>query len=234
MNGRSVKVFHWHIVTWVHFIASDNSFKRPPCITLIQHQVGRLLRQFWGMSLARSFSWRGRINLDGWNGLDGRHVNHWVIQIYRQRSKFWDLRKRSLARLLLLRTSTTWKVTEVHWARNSFPFPYMDNRLLDDWDSGIVLDLDILTSTGNNLFLVFLHGGYSYGEEKKLNLKKKKRREEEEEEKWTTLTSTSSFFVPKIFCRRYKAKPQAARRPKVTRPWKDLSGKEQTWSIRSK
>ena len=61
------------------------------------------------------FSLKGKIlRLDRWNGLDGYHVNHWVVQIYRRRSELWDLRKRGLARLLLLKTSTTWKVTKVH------------------------------------------------------------------------------------------------------------------------
>ena len=96
MNGRSFKVLHWHIVTWIHFIVSDNPFERSPCITFVQHQVGRLLRRLRGMNLARSFGWRGRIGLDRHNGLDGHHVNHWVVQIYRQRSKFWNLGKRIL------------------------------------------------------------------------------------------------------------------------------------------
>ena len=132
MNGGSFKVLHWHIVTWIHFIVSDNPFERPPRITFIQHQVGRLLKRLRGMSLARSSSWRGRISLDERNGLDEHHVNHWVVQMYRRRSKFWNLGKRILVRLLLLRTSTTWKVTKVHWARNSLPLPCLDNRFLDD------------------------------------------------------------------------------------------------------
>ena len=156
MNGRSFKVLHWHIVTWIHFIVSDNPFERSPRITFVQHQVGRLLRWLRGMSLVRSFGWRGRIGLDGRNGLDGHHVNHWVVQIYRWRSKFWNLGKRILARLLLLRTSTTWKVTKVYWARNNLPLPCLDSRLLDDWGSGVVLDLDVFISTGNSLLLVFL------------------------------------------------------------------------------
>ena len=183
MNGRSFKVFHWHIVTWIHFIVSDNPFECSPRITFVQHQVRRLLRRLRGMSLVRSFGWRGRIGLDGRNGLDGHHVNHWVVKIYRWRSKFWNLGKRILARLLLLRTSTTWKVTKVHWARNSLPLPcpdsiFLDSRFLDDWGSGVVLDLDILISTSNNLLLVFLHGSYSYGKENKLKLKKKGRKKE--------------------------------------------------------
>ena len=202
MNSRSFKVLHWHVVTWIHFIISDNPFERPPRITFVQHQVRRLLRWLRGMRSARSFSWRGRISLDGRNSLDGHHVNHWVVRIYRRRSKFWNLWKRILARLLLLRTSTTWKVTKVHRARNSLPFPCLDSRLLDNRRSGVVLDLDVLISTGNSLLLVFLHSSYSYGKENKFSLKKRKRKGR----KWTTLTSSSSFFMPKILCSRYRAK----------------------------
>ena len=78
---------------------------------------------------------------------------------------------RSLARLLLLRTLATWKVTKVHRARNSLPFPCLDSRLLDGEKSGVVLDLDVLISTGNSLLLVFLHSSYSYGKENKFRLK---------------------------------------------------------------
>ena len=177
MNGRSFKVLHWHVVTWIHFIISDNPFERPPRITFVQHQVRRLLKRLRGMRSARSFSWRGRISLDGRNSLDGHHVNHWVVQIYRRRSKFWNLWKRILVRLLLLRTSTTWKVTKVHRARNSLPLPCLDSKLLDDRRSGVVLDLDVLISTGNSFLLVFLHSSYSYGKENKFSLKKKKKKE---------------------------------------------------------
>ena len=170
MNGKSFKVLHWHVVTWIHFIISDNPFERPPCITFVQHQVKRLLRRLKGMRSARSFSWRGRISLDG------HHVNHWDVQIYSRRSKFWNLWKRVLARLLLLRTSTTWKVTKVHRARNSLPFPCLDSRLLDGGRSGVVLDLNVLISIGNNLLFVFLHSSYSYGKENKFRFKKKKKK----------------------------------------------------------
>ena len=173
MNGWTFKVPYWHIITWIHFIVSDDSFERLPCIILIQHQVRRMLRRLWGISPMRSFSWRGKIlRLDGWNGLDGCHVNHWVVQIYYWRSEIWDLRKRGLAGLLLLKTSTTWKVTKVHRARYRLPFPCLDSRFLDDWGGSVVLNLDVLVTTCCSLFFVFLHSSHSYGEKKK---KKKKR-----------------------------------------------------------
>ena len=104
MNGWTFKVPHWHIITWIHFIVSDDSFERLPCIILIQHQVRRTLKRLWGISPMRSFSWRGKIlRLDGWNGLDGCHVNHWVVQIYYWRSEIWDLRKRVLLGFCFLR-----------------------------------------------------------------------------------------------------------------------------------
>ena len=83
-----------------------------------------------------------------------------------------------LARLLLLRTSTTWKVTKVHRARNSFPLPCLGSKLLDD-RSGVVLDLDVLITAGNSLLFIFFHSSYSYGKENKLRVKKKKKKEEE-------------------------------------------------------
>ena len=182
MNGRSFKVLHWHVVTWIHFIISDNPFEHPPRITFVQHQVRRLLRRLRGMRSARSFSWRGRISLDGRNGLDGHHINHWVVQIYRRRSKFWNLWKRILARLLLLRTSTTWKVTKVHKARNSLPLPCLDSKLLDDERNGVVLDLDVLISTGNSLLLISFIVAIPMANKKNLGLKKKKKGRKKEKE----------------------------------------------------
>ena len=175
MNDRTFKVSHWHIITWIHFIFSDDSFGRLPCITLVQHQVKRTLRWLWGMSLTRSFSWRGKIlRLDRWNGLDGCHVNHWAVQNYHWRSELWDLGKRGLAGLLLLETSMTWKVTEVRQARYRLPLPCLDGRFLYDWRGSVVLNLDVLTTTCS-LFLVFLHGSHSYDEENKIKKKKKKK-----------------------------------------------------------
>ena len=92
--------------------------------------------------------------------------------MYRRRRKLWNLGRRSLTRLLLLGTSTTRKVTKVHRARYTIPFPSLDNRLLDNQGSGIVQDLDILFTlgtTGNCLFLIFLHGGQPYVEEDKVS-----------------------------------------------------------------
>ena len=169
MNGRMFKVPHWHIITWIHFIVSDDFFERLPCISLIQHWVRRTLRRLWGLSPARSFSWKGKIlRLDKWNGLDGCHVNHWVVQIYRQRSVLWDLGKRGLTGLLLLKTSTTWKVTKVHRARYCLSFFCLDGKFLDDWRGSVILNLDILITTCCILFFVFLHGIHSYDEENKI------------------------------------------------------------------
>ena len=155
------QVPHWHIITWIHFIISDDFFERLPCITLVQHQVWRMLRQLWGMS-PTSFSWRGKILR-----LDGCHVNHWVIQIYRRRSEFWDPRKRGLAGPLLLETSMTWKVAEVHQARYWLPFPCLDGRFHDNWRGSVILDLHVLITTCCSLLFISLHGSHSYDEENK-------------------------------------------------------------------
>ena len=124
MNGRTFKVFHWHVITWIYFVISDYSLERPPCITLIQNQVGRTFRRLWRMRLARSFGWEGRINLDMWNYLDKHYINHRVVQVYRQ-SKLWNFRKRSFARFLFLRTSMTWKVVQIHWTRLDLGFLFL-------------------------------------------------------------------------------------------------------------
>ena len=173
MDGRMLKVLYCHIITSVHLIVSDESFERPSSITLIQHQVGRTLGLLWRMSHVRSFSCRRKIfRLDRWNGLDGNQVHCWVVQVYRRRSELWNLGKRSLARILLLGTSTTWKVTKVHKTGYAFPLPGLGDRLLDNQGSCIVLDLDVVfthSTTCNNLLLVFLHGGQPYGEEDKVS-----------------------------------------------------------------
>ena len=124
MDGKTFKVFHWHIIAWTYFIVSDYSLECPPCITLVQHQVGRTCRRLRRMRLARSFSWKGRIGLDGKDYLDGHHINHKIVQVYR-RSKFWNFGRRSLARFLFLRTSMTWKVVQIHWTRLDLGFLFL-------------------------------------------------------------------------------------------------------------
>ena len=127
--------------------------------------------------------------------------------MYRRRRKLWNLGRRSLTRLLLLGTSTTRKVTKVHRARYTIPFPSLDNRLLDNQGSGIVQDLDVLftlSTTGNCPFLIFLHGGQPYVEEDKVSniyiyiyIQK---------EEWTILTSTSGLLMSKVFNNRLRTK----------------------------
>ena len=231
MNGRSFKVFHWHVVTWIHFIVSDYPLERPPRIAFVQHQVRRLLRRLRRMGSTWSFSWRGRISLDGRNGLDGHHVDNWFVQVYRLGGKLGNSWRRIFGRFWLLRTSTTGKVVKVHRARDSFPFPCLGRRFLDGRGGG-VLDLDVLITTGDSLLFIFLHSSYSYNKENKLRVKKKKEEKEERSGRHLLRRVVSS-------CTRFSEvgigpSPQAARRLKVTRPWKDLSEKERTWSIRSK
>ena len=164
MDGRTFKILHWHIITWIYFIISYYSLERPLCITLVQRQVGRTFRPLWGMSLAKSFDWRGRISLDGWNCLDGHHINHRIVQVY-LRSKFWNLGKRSLTRFLLFRTSTTWKVIKVHCIRYGLglSLPCLDGRFLDDWGYS-----SVFITTCNSLFPILFHGSHSCNKEYKV------------------------------------------------------------------
>ena len=133
--------------------------------------------------------------MDGGNCLDGYHVDHRVVQVYRRRCKLWNLGKRSLARLLLLRTSMTWKVIKVHCTRYGLRLflPYLDGSPLDDWRHN-----GILVPTCYGFSPVLPHRSHSCEEENKV-LKK--------EEEWTILTLTSGFLVIKVFNSRYWAKP---------------------------
>ena len=68
MDSRAFKFSHWHVVTFIDFIVSDNPFECPPCVVLVQHQIRRMVRWLRRTRLARIFGWRGRkISLDGMN-----------------------------------------------------------------------------------------------------------------------------------------------------------------------
>ena len=162
MDGRTLKVLYWHVVASIHLMFSDESFERPSRITLVQHQVRKTLGWLWRMSPMRSFGCRRRkiLRLDGWNGLDGYQVHCWVVQVYRRRREFWNLGRRSLTKILLLRTTTSWKVTKVHRTGYAPPLPSLDDRLLDDRGGNIVLDLDVLftlSATSNAFPFIFFH-----------------------------------------------------------------------------
>ena len=177
MDDRMFKVFHWHVATWVHLIVSNEPFECPPTITLIQHQVRRTLGFLWRVSLVGSFGCRRRkvLRFDGWrSNLDENQVHCWVVQGYYNKKEFWNLGRRSLARLLLLGTSTSRKVTRVYRAGYTLPFSNLDDRFLDVQGSGIVQDLNILftlSTTGNYLLLVFFHDGQPYDEENRVSYK---------------------------------------------------------------
>ena len=136
MDGRAFKIPHWHIIACTHFFVSNKSFERLPSIILVQHWVGRTLGLDWRMSPVRSFGYRRRrvFKLDGWGRcLDGNQVHCRVIQVYHCGWKFWNLGKRSLARLLLLWTLASWKITKVNRTWNAFPLPSLDGKLLDGY-----------------------------------------------------------------------------------------------------
>ena len=104
MDGKTLKVLHWHVIAYVHLIVSDKAFKRPPGITLVLHQVGMTLGLLWKMSSIRSFGCKRRkvLRLDGWNGLDGNQVYCWVVQVYHHGREFWNLGKRVLPNFYFL------------------------------------------------------------------------------------------------------------------------------------
>ena len=91
----------------------------------------------------RSFGCKRRkiLKLDRWSGLDGYQVHCRVVQVYCRKREFWNLGRRSLARLLFLGTSKSRKVTKVHKAGYTLPLPSLDTKLVDDQGSGIVQDL---------------------------------------------------------------------------------------------
>ena len=154
------------------------------------------------MRLTRSLGWRGRINLNGMNCLDGLHIDWRFVQIYRQGYKLRNFGKRSLVSLnrsLFFRTSATWKVIQIHNTgyRLGFSLPRLDGSFLDDWwCSGI------LVPTSYVFLLVLSHCSYSCDEENRVFLKKKNEGKEER----TILTSTSGFLVTKVFSCRCLAK----------------------------
>ena len=170
MDGRTLKVLYWHVITWVHLIVSDDSFKCPPSITLVQYQVRRTLGFLWRVGLVRSFCCKRRevFRLDGWSSLDGwsglgYQVHCRSVQVYRCKRELWNLWRRSLARLLFLGTSTSRKVTKVHRAGYTLPLSSLDARLMDDQGSDIVQDLYILftlNTTCNAFPFIFLHCGH--------------------------------------------------------------------------
>ena len=172
MDTRAFKLLHWHIVAFINLIISDYAFERPLCVALVQHQVRRMIRQLWQMRLARSLGWRGsRISLDGMNCLDGLHVNWKFVQIYCRGCKLGNLGKRSLvnlARFLLFRTSTTWKVVQIHNTRYRLRFSLLclDRSFLDDWWSS-----GILVPTSYGFFLILPH--YSHSCDKGNQVKRK-------------------------------------------------------------
>ena len=130
------------------------------------------------------------------NYLDGLHIDWRFVQIYRRGYKLRNLGKRSLVNLnrsLLFKTSTTWKVVQIHGTgdRLGFSLPYLDGSFLDDWwCSGI------LVPTSYVFLLVLSHCSYSCDEENQV-------KKNEGKEERTILISTSGFLVTKVFSCRY-------------------------------
>ena len=229
MDSRTFKFSHWHVVTFIYFIVSDDPFERPPCVALVQHQIRRTVRWLGRTRLARIFGWRERkISLDGMNCSDGLHINKGFVQVHSRGCELRNLGNRSLNRLLLLGTSTTWEVVQIHstgyWLR--FPLPSLDESYWDHWRSN-----SVFVPTGHSFFLIFPHCDYPCDEENQLKKKKKQQRA-----KWYGRHSLRRVVSSWL---RFSAvgngpSPQAARRLRVTRSWKVLPGKARTSSIRSK
>ena len=136
MDTRTFKFLYWHIVAFVDFIVSNNPLERSPCIVFVQHQVKRTIKWLWRRRLTSSLGLRGRFSLNRMNCLDGLHINWRFVQVHCWRYEFRHLGKRSLVslnRFLLLRTSTTWKVVQIHSSgyRLGFSLPSLDGSFLD-------------------------------------------------------------------------------------------------------
>ena len=114
--------------------------------------------------LMSSLGLEGRFTLNRMNCLDGLYIDWRFVQVYRRRYKFRHLGKRSLVSLglLLLGTSTTWKVVQIHSSgyRLGFSLPGLDGSFLDDWSC-----CSVLVPTGYVFLPIFSHCNYSCNEE---------------------------------------------------------------------
>ena len=96
VDARTFKLLHRHVIALVHLTISDDSFERPPRITLVQNQIQRTIRGLRRARLARSFGLRRRITLDGMDCLDGLHIHQRFVQVHCWRCKLGNLGKGSL------------------------------------------------------------------------------------------------------------------------------------------
>ena len=159
MDARTLKLLHWHVVTFVNFMISDDPFERPPCITLVQNQIRGTIRGLGRARLVRSFGSRGRIRLGRMNYLDGLHV-HRFVQVHCWWYELRNLGKGSLTWLLLLVATTTGKVVQVHiaWDWLGLPLPSLDGSHFGSWGS------NILVPASHCFLLVFPHCAYPWDE----------------------------------------------------------------------
>ena len=149
------------------------------------------------------------MTVDGMNWLDKLCIDRRVIQVYRWGCKLGNLGKRSLARFLLLRTLTTWKLVQIHNTRYRlrFSLPCLDGSFLDHWRCGASLSPLVMVFSLFSLIVVI-----PAMRKIKLKIKNKKKKKKEKREKgvrkmeWTILTSTSGFLVTKILSSKYWAK----------------------------
>ena len=161
MDARAFKLLHWHVVTFVNFTFSDDSFKRPPCVTLVQNQIRWTIRGLRRARLMRSFGRRGRIRLDRMNCLDGLHVHHRFVQVHCWWCELRNLWKGSLTWLLLLVATTTGEVVQVHsaWDWLRLPLPSLDGSHFGSRGN------NILVPASHCFLFVFPHRAYPYDEE---------------------------------------------------------------------
>ena len=219
MNGRMFKVLHWHIITWIHFIVSDDFFERLPCITLVQHQVWRMLRQLWGMS-PTSFSWRGKILR-----LDGCQLTIGSSKSTVGGVNFGTLGRGALLGLCFLRPRWLGRLPRSTKLDIDFFFlVWMADFMITE---GVVSSWICMSSSPlvPAFYLFPFMVAIPMMKKTKIN-------------KWKKNGQCLLRQVVSL-CARFSAEgtgpsAQVARRPKVTRPWKDLLGKAWTWSIRSK
>ena len=160
MDARTLKLLHWHVVTFVNLMISDDPFERPPCITLVQNQIRGTIRGLRRVRLVRSFGSRGRIRRNRMNRLDGLHVHHRLVQVHCWWHELGNLWKRR-PWLLFFVATTTGKVVQIHSTRDWFrlPLPSLDGSHFSSRGS------NILVPASHWFLLVFPHRAYSYDEE---------------------------------------------------------------------
>ena len=201
MDSRAFKFSHWHVVAFIDFFISDDSFERPPCVVLVQHQIRRIdgsdglgLREFLtgggGRLVWMGWTvWMGSTSTRGSSRFTVRGVNLGTLGI-EVLTGFCFLAPWRLGRLS---RSTTLDIDL------DFLFPTW-TEVIGTTGSAAMSSSPLVTVFSLFSLIVVIP---ATRKTKENHLKKKeKRKREKSEVVWTILTSTSSFLVTKILSNR--------------------------------